>query len=163
MSIAIPPVYPPSYENVTKVLFVIAPSLQQVDATTLEQFYAICYPQVSYNAFGRNTALALANMMAHYITLATDPLYADAGVFSEKELGEAKLKYNNHTATTNTASSGGVYQDFCRTPYGRTYLSLVDRCVTPWMVTNRTPYMGGVTIALPPQPYNSYYNQYNTY
>lgn len=145
-----------NYDNIVAVLLLIAPQFATTDTATIQGFYKYCLTQVSPEAFGTNYNDAMANLMAHYMTLALNPLYADAGVFSEKTLGEARVRYNNAT-TMGGVAGGASMQDYQRTQYGITYNSLIEKSIFPAVTSNASQYMGGAPIPLPPIPYYTLY------
>lgn len=150
-----PQSYAPTYDNVIAALLLIAPQFNEIDSDTLQQYYELVYPRISYASFGSQYVIAYANMMAHYMSLALDPYYNSAGTISKKQIGDQSVSFNNTNkgASLLGFSNYAVDQDFCRTKYGITYLSILASAILPATVSNRSLYMGGIRVPLPPPPY----------
>ena len=146
-------IYSVTCENVSNILAIIWPNYSTTPTETIQLYYGLLYVRVSQKALGLNSNMAFANLMAHYLTIATDPNYATAGVLSDMKLGEANIRYNN---AGYNSSADPIWQDLKRTSYGITYFGIITSTIFPAVVSGQSLVMGGVPIALPPPPYYSY-------
>lgn len=120
---------------ILQVLFLIAPQFITTDPDKLAQYNAIIdlvRNQVNVRFLSCNAQLAFAFLVAHYLTVSTNPVI---GVYSNMTEGQLSLGLN-------------VAQDMNglnMTPYGRSYLELVNRTTVGSTVTNLPVALGGVS------------------
>lgn len=123
-----------SNSAILDVLFLIAPQFITADPVLLAQYNGIINlvrNMVNVQFLSCNAALAFAFLVAHYLTLTTNP---NLGVYSNMTEGQLSLGIN-------------VAQDMNAlnmTPYGRSYIELVNRTTVGSTVTNLPPALGGV-------------------
>lgn len=128
-----------SSETVISALFVYAPQFFSTDPDRLAYYnalYDLLICQVNFQFLSCCGPSVFAFLMAHYLTLATNP---NLGIFSNIAEGDLSLGYNV-TADMNA---------LLLTPYGRSYLDLVKRTTIGTTVTNLPVVFGGVIQNMP--------------
>lgn len=123
-----------SNSAILAVLFLIAPQFITTDPDKLAQYNSIIdlvRNQVNVRFLSCNAQLAFALLVAHYLTLAANPTL---GVYSNMTEGQLSLGFN--IAQDSNALN--------LTPYGRSYLELVNRTTVGTTVTNLPIGLGGV-------------------
>lgn len=128
-----------SANTVISALFLYAPQFYTTDQAKLtyyEEVYNLVKCQVNAQLLSCCGVSVFAFLMAHYLTLATNP---NLGVLSNIAEGDLSLGYN-------VASDMNALE---MTPYGRSYLDLVKRTVIGSTVTNLPLVLGGVTNDVP--------------
>jgi|GEM_PF-1892378 len=128
-----------SSENVINALFIIAPQFYTTDPAKLaylNTLYTLLQGQVNPKFLSCNGVLIYAFLMAHYLTLAQNP---NLGIFNNIKEGDLSLGYN----------VSADMDALLLTPYGRSYLDLVNRTVVGSTVTNLPVVFGGVIQNMP--------------
>ena len=128
-----------SANTVISALFIYAPQFYTTDQARLaylEELYALLTCQVNFQLLSCCGPSIFAFLMAHYLTLATN---ANLGVLTNISEGDLSLGYN-------VASDMNALE---MTPYGRSYLDLVNRTIIGSTVTNLPVVLGGVQNNVP--------------
>ena len=128
-----------SANTVISALFIYAPQFYTTDQARLaylEELYTLLTCQVNFQLLSCCGPSIFAFLMAHYLTLATN---ANLGVLTNISEGDLSLGYN-------VASDMNALE---MTPYGRSYLDLVNRTVIGSTVTNLPVVLGGVQNNVP--------------
>lgn len=123
-----------SIEAVIDALFLIAPQFYTTDEQKLEDYFALANLvkcQINCKILSCCGVMAFAFLLAHYLTLQTNPFL---GVASDMKEGELSIGYN----------VGYDMDALLLTPYGRSYLDLIKRTVVGSTVTNLPVVLGGV-------------------
>lgn len=131
-----------SSATILATLFLVAPQFITTDPVKLagyQSFINLLYCQVNQCILGCNSSLAFAFLLAHYLTIASQPNGPFVGVYSDMKEGELSLGFN--VAADMSA--------LLLTPYGRSYVDLVKRTVVGSTVTNLPPALGGVNNGIP--------------
>lgn len=125
---------------ILQTLFIMAPQFVTSDTQTLANYNFIIdnvvRPQVNESFFGCNALLAYVFLLAAYLTLSLNP---NLGVNTNLSEGDLSLGY-----AVNADS-----QFLTLTPYGRSYLDLVNRTGFGATVTNLPINLGGVSQYVP--------------
>ena len=128
-----------SNNAILDILFLIAPQYYTTDPIALDNLYAMIAlvgNQVNQAILSCNYQMAYALLVAHYLTLQTNP---NLGVYNNMHEGQLQLGIN-------VSADTGFMQ---LTPYGRAYADLISRTVVGSTVTNLPPMLGGVASAYP--------------
>lgn len=128
-----------SANAVLDALFLIAPQFYTTDPTILANIYALIQlvsSQVNASILACNGVLAYAFLVAHYLSLQANP----------------NLAMNNNMAEGQLSIGFNVASDMIAldmTPYGRSYIDLINRTVVGSTVTNLPLALGGVITNAP--------------
>jgi len=128
-----------SPETVISALFLYAPQFFTTDPDRLaylNSLYTLLKCQVNSQFLSCCGVSVFAFLMAHYLTIASNP---NLGILSNISEGDLSLGYN--VASDMTALE--------LTPYGRSYLDLVKRTTLGSTVTNLPVILGGVAQNMP--------------
>ena len=131
-----------NYAQVQAALFLIAPQFYTTDPTKLEGYqslYELLLCQVNQCLLTCNTAMIFAFLMAHYLTIASQPNGPNVGVYYDMKEGELSLGFNVDAGMSALNT----------TIYGRSYIDLVKRTVIGTTVSNLPPVFGGIQVAIP--------------
>lgn len=129
-----------SNSEIIAMLFAIAPQFATTDPVKLANYNLILdgviRPQVNESILACNALLAYVYLLAHMLTLQTNP---NLGVNSSLSEGDLSI------GIAVTADSSILNS----TPYGRSYKDLVKRTVVGTTVTNLPVALGGVSQYVP--------------
>lgn len=128
-----------SSSAILDALFLIAPQFQTSDPTILDNYYSLielirC--QVNERILACCGVMVFAFLLAHYLTLQTNP---NLGVYSQMAEGQLSIGFNVN-ADISVLNL---------TPYGRSYVDLINRTVVGSTVTNLPVVLGGVIQNMP--------------
>jgi len=118
-----------SNEKILAVLFVIAPQFATTDPVKIASYNVLIEAlecMINCQLLGCCAALAYANLLAHYLTMQTNPYLGVGTSISE---GQLSLGFSSTTDGNFFGSS----------PYGQAYLNIVSRFKIGAMVTNALP------------------------
>lgn len=113
-------------EEVLALLFIIAPQLETTDPVKLASYNALLDAlrcEVNDRFLGCCATLALANLLAHYLSVSLNP-----GLGIQTSISEGQLSIG----LASSLNSGF----FSSSPYGQAYLSLIGKFKIGAMVTN---------------------------
>lgn len=131
-----------NYSQVQSALFLIAPQFTSVDPTVIANYqtlYNLLLCQINQCLLTCNTPLIFAFLMAHYLTIASQPNGPNTGVYSGMHEGELNLNFNVSADMSSLNT----------TIYGRSYIDLVKRTVIGTTVSNLPPVFGGIQVSIP--------------
>ena len=128
-----------SIDAAIQAMFLIAPQFATTDPTKLTaytQLAELVRCQINASVLACCGVMVFAFLLAHYLTLQAN---ANLGVASNMSEGELSIGFNvsPDMSILNT------------TPYGRSYLDLIQRTVNFPVVTNLPPVLGGVAQYVP--------------
>lgn len=123
-----------SSQKILELLFIIAPQFKTTDPIKLAEYNALidalrCL--INEQALGCCATLAYANLLAHYITLQSNPVMGMASNLSEGQL------------SIGLTSSSGDHGFYYSTPYGMAYAQIVGRYKIGAYVSNTRGGIGG--------------------
>jgi hypothetical protein len=128
-----------SFNNVLSALFLIAPQFVSADPTVLANYqalYNLVSCQVNSSVLSCCGVMVFAFLMAHYLTIA-----ANQNIGMNSNMTEGQLSIGFNVAPDMTALN--------LTPYGRSYIDLIQRTVVGTTVTNLPLVLGGVSPNIP--------------
>jgi hypothetical protein len=128
-----------SASSVISALFIYAPQFYTTDPTQLaylNSLYTLITCQVNVQFLSCCGPSVFAFLMAHYLTLANNP---NIGVLLNIHEGDLSIAYNVESNM----------QALELTPYGRSYLDLVNRTTVGATVTNLPVQLGGIIQNMP--------------
>ena len=130
-----------SFSQVLPVLFLTAPQFYTIDPTIIagyEALYTVLLTQVNQQFLSCNATLAMALLLAYYLTVSFNP---NSGVFNNIKEGDLNLGYNvAHDMNAMNLN-----------PYGRMYIDLIKRTTVGTTVTNLPVQFGGIIQNMPVQ------------
>jgi len=113
--------------KILELLFIIAPQFATTDPIKLAEYEAMIGAlrcMINEKALGCCATLAFANLLAHYLTVQSNPSLGIATNLTEGQLS---------IGLSSTSSNGNF---FYSTPYGQAYLALISRYKLGAYVTN---------------------------
>lgn len=116
----------PTNQEILDLLFLIAPQFYTTDGPTLVRYNTLIDSlrcMINVSVLGCCSALAYANLLAHYLTLSLNPSLGVANSISEGQL----------SISMATSIGQGFYQS---SPYGQAYLQIIGRYRLGGYVTN---------------------------
>ncbi len=128
-----------STSAILDALFLVAPQFYSVDPLVIENYEAfvdLLRCQVNTQILGCNAVMVFAFLLAHYLTVQTNP---NLGVTHNMTEGQLTIGFNVNP------DMGALLL----TPYGRSYVDLVRRTVVGSTVTNLPVVLGGVIQNMP--------------
>lgn len=128
-----------SASEVLSALFIYAPQFYTTDTERLaylNSLYTLLLCQINPSFLSCCGVSVMAFLMAHYLTLASNP---SLGMTSSISEGDLSLSYN----------VSADMKALLLTPYGRSYLDLVKRTTVGTTVTNLPPVFGGINQGMP--------------
>ena len=122
-----------SNDQILALLFIIAPQFKTDDPVILAGYNALIDAlrcMINVKLLGCCAALAFANLLAHYLTLQTNPVLGTSNSISEGQLS---------ISMANTVNGNF----FGSTPYGQAYLQIIGKYRIGAYVTNSRRYWYG--------------------